>query len=179
MRKHLLYLRYVLRHKWFVFVAGLELGVPLWQLIIHDWHKFLPDEWFPYANHFYGYKNSSEGYAKWKDMGDQAFNDACKLHYERAPHHWNHYDESEIMHEHYIREMLADWKAAGKAQTGNDDPIAWYVRNYDNIKLHHETRIRLEQLMTGYEIPPTVISAVENTPIEKVFEDIVIRKAAQ
>ena len=28
--------------------------VPLWQAIIHDWTKFLPCEWFPYVQRFYG-----------------------------------------------------------------------------------------------------------------------------
>lgn len=33
MKPHLSYLAYVLKHKWFVFVAGLHLKVPLWQLV--------------------------------------------------------------------------------------------------------------------------------------------------
>ena len=33
MRKHWLYLKYLMRHKWFVFVAGLRTGAPLWRLI--------------------------------------------------------------------------------------------------------------------------------------------------
>jgi hypothetical protein len=54
MRKHWLYLKYVVRHKWFVFVAGLRVGAPLWRLLIHDWSKFLPSEWRAYARFFYG-----------------------------------------------------------------------------------------------------------------------------
>lgn len=48
------YLKYVIRHKWFVFTACRTLGVPWWQSIIHDWTKFLPCEWFPYVRYFYG-----------------------------------------------------------------------------------------------------------------------------
>lgn len=47
------YLSYVLRHKWFVFKAGIFLKVPVWQLLIHDWTKFLPSEWYAYRNYFY------------------------------------------------------------------------------------------------------------------------------
>jgi len=53
-KAHLQYLRYLMRHKWFVFVACWRLGVPLHQAIIHDWSKFLPGEWFPYVRFFYG-----------------------------------------------------------------------------------------------------------------------------
>ena len=31
-----------------------ETKAPIWLLIIHDWSKFLPDEFFPYAQYFYG-----------------------------------------------------------------------------------------------------------------------------
>lgn len=43
-----------MRHKLFVFCAGVEIGAPLWRLVIHDWSKFLPCEWFPYTRFFYG-----------------------------------------------------------------------------------------------------------------------------
>lgn len=51
---HWQYLKYVVRHKWFVLIAGLQTGAPLWRLLIHDWSKFLPSEWIPYARYFYG-----------------------------------------------------------------------------------------------------------------------------
>ena len=54
MRAHLKYLSYVLRHKWFVLLAGLRVGAPLWRLLVHDWTKFLPCEWGPYVEKFYG-----------------------------------------------------------------------------------------------------------------------------
>lgn len=44
MKPHIQYLWYVIRHKFFVFQAGLRLGVPLWQLLIHDLSKFSPAE---------------------------------------------------------------------------------------------------------------------------------------
>lgn len=53
-RPHLEYLRYVLRHKWFVFLACRKLKVPLWQSIVHDWSKLTPCEWLPYVRKFYG-----------------------------------------------------------------------------------------------------------------------------
>jgi len=52
MRAYISYLKYILRHKWFVFWEACKLGIP-WLGLIHDWHKFLPDEFFPYARYFY------------------------------------------------------------------------------------------------------------------------------
>jgi hypothetical protein len=56
MRAHLRYLTYVLRHKWFVLVAGLRVGVPVWRLLAHDLSKFSPAEWGPYVANFYRFK---------------------------------------------------------------------------------------------------------------------------
>ena len=50
LKPHLRYLGYVVRHKWFVFRAGLRTGAPLWRLVIHDWSKFTPAEWGPSDN---------------------------------------------------------------------------------------------------------------------------------
>lgn len=98
--KHFRYLSYVVRHKWFVFVAGLKLRVPLWQLIIHDHSKFRPDEWFPYAQYFYGKRGPKRGtvYTPWdmtydghyEDEEDR-FNVAWLKHIHRSPHHWQHW----------------------------------------------------------------------------------------
>lgn len=54
MSQHWKYAVYLARHKWFVFMAGLRVGAPLWRLIVHDWSKFLLCEWLPYARYFYG-----------------------------------------------------------------------------------------------------------------------------
>lgn len=53
MTKYLKYLWYVIRHKWFVFLACCHRRM-YWLGIIHDWSKLLPSEFFPYAKHFYG-----------------------------------------------------------------------------------------------------------------------------
>lgn len=57
--KYIKYLSYVLRHKWFVLLQCLSNG-QFWLGIIHDWSKFLPSEFFPYARHFYGKKSAEK-----------------------------------------------------------------------------------------------------------------------
>lgn len=100
MRPHIKYLWYVLRHKWFVFVAGLKLHVPLVQLITHDWSKFLPSEWGPYVAYFYGEKPSDEEverawrltfYLKSAAEIEADFDRAWNYHQKRQPHHWQYW----------------------------------------------------------------------------------------
>ncbi len=51
--KYLQYFWYVVRHKWYVFLACRAEGL-YWRGLIHDWSKFRPSEFFPYTEHFYG-----------------------------------------------------------------------------------------------------------------------------
>lgn len=88
MKKHLLYGWYLAKHKFFVMWAGLKIGAPLRRLITHDLSKLLPDEWFPYANFFYGRNGASQ-----EDLEDMqaAFDLAWLKHQHRNPHHHQHY----------------------------------------------------------------------------------------
>lgn len=161
MKKHLLYARYLARHKWFVFVAGLRIKAPLWRLLIHDWSKFLPSEWIPYANFFYGkrYPRIPEPLGP-KDYivplpAKEAFDRAWLHHQHFNSHHYQHWILREDsggtkfleMPEKLVREMVADWMGAGRAITGKWDAAAWYVRNKENIAVHASTRVRVEQLL--------------------------------
>jgi hypothetical protein len=154
MTAHLWYLTYVLRHKWFVFRAGLALGVPLWQLLIHDWTKFTPAEWGPYVRRF-GVGNNS----KWESDADpQEWKDAWAHHWQHNPHHWEYWREtiddtrfgtlsiSLPMPERYAREMVADWYGAGMAQ-GKPDIAGWYRANRAKRTLHPDTEAFVEQLL--------------------------------
>jgi hypothetical protein len=53
MKKHLLYAKYILRHKWFVFWYCASKGL-WWRGLMHDMSKMFPSEWGPYAEFFYG-----------------------------------------------------------------------------------------------------------------------------
>lgn len=156
MRKHLRYLRYVLRHKWFVYKAGRELGLGRWQLLIHDWQKFAPVEWFPYVETFYGDKETPRradgGYDP--NAVSDAFDRAWNHHQKRGPHHWQYWvmpggaDNGGVkmleIPDRYRREMLADWRGAGLA-LGKPDTRGWYLANSKNMQLHPETRAWVER----------------------------------
>lgn len=152
---HLKYLRYLLRHKWFVFLAGLTTKVPFWRLVIHDWSKFLPCEWFPYVEKFYGsWRSRAE-----KNPSDFLIHlrfDYAWLHHQHSNlHHWQHWilrnddgsEEVMEMPENFVREMVADWMGAGRAITGKWEAAEWYLRNNAAIKLHSYSRLRAEELL--------------------------------
>lgn len=171
MKMHWRYLMYVLRHKLYVFQAGRQLGVGWWQLLTHDWSKFLPSEWLPYAHFFYGgphrpwaevtvfqkYHFGDHAWRTSKEGVKAAFNYAWLLHIHRQPHHWQHWllqqDDGDLkvleMPERYVREMVADWRGAGRAQgkTGPNELREWYDGRAATMLLHDQTRARVVALI--------------------------------
>ena len=146
MKKYLRYLWYIVRHKWFVLLGCWNYGL-LWRGITHDWSKFLPSEFIPYAQHFYGpdeYKGSPKG--KYK------FNFAWLLHQKRNSHHWQWWllplDSGTTslfpMSNDDLLEMIADWDGAGRAINGKVDTLSWYQANKDKMTLHPTTRECIE-----------------------------------
>ncbi len=149
MRKHFLYLSYLLRHKWFVFRECRKLGIPL-QGITHDLSKFMPSEWISYAWSFYGPWKYNER----PDWLVKSFNRAWLKHQHRNPHHWQYWilvqdDGPAIKIEiplNYCKEMLANWRGAGRAISGIDNTYGWYrARRTRMFKvLHPKTRFWIE-----------------------------------
>lgn len=167
MKAHLKYLSYIVRHKWFVFLACLARGRMhpdlrlqlIWRGIIHDWTKLLPSEWFPYVASFYGRRPELERQRELYFLSDVGvkeldgirlrFDIAWLNHQHRNSHHWQHWVLSEDsgktklikMPKIDLLEMLADWDGAGRAIHGGKGNTAnWYQSHYWDIKLHPETR---------------------------------------
>ena len=172
MKAHFKYASYVARHKWFVLRAGLKTKAPLWRLLIHDWSKLTPAEWFPYVQTFYGrdvqfYRDAARrghwltgprGHA-WRDGA--AFDKAWLHHQHRNPHHWQHWllqeDDGDLktlrMPHKLVREMVADWMGAGRAITGRWDVGSWYDENAHQIQLHPDVRVQVENLIGNHGRP--------------------------
>lgn len=140
---HVRYLRSLLRHKWYVGVAGVRVGPshpllwPLWllQLLVHDWSKFLPSEWGPYARKFYGgpyircaanvtpMRGDSDYPPKYDQVRvDREFDVAWLLHQNRQPHHWQFWILLEDNPE------LPRWTLAGTHQRES-----LYLRSRDRV----------------------------------------------
>ncbi len=162
------YLRYVVRHKWYVMLACFKQGL-YWQGIVHDLSKLRPSEFFPYANYFYGEKPNSYWEAcnkygcyeaaPWgslpEDIIQTKFDFAWLLHQKRNPHHWQWWllpeDDGGIkilpMLEKYLMEMLCDWEGAGKAQNNTTPTREWYLANKSKMQLNPETIKKLQKLL--------------------------------
>lgn len=92
------YLKYVLKHKWYVFIECCKLGIPL-RGLLHDLSKFLPSEFIPYARYFYGnypealtvYEKTYHWKMKTKAVVKGDFDLAWLKHQKRNPHHWQYW----------------------------------------------------------------------------------------
>ena len=159
MKKFFGYLKYVVRHKWFVMLECWKMGM-FWRGIAHDWTKFLPSEFFPYKNHFgAGIQTGRDktGYYKAEDTGDPAFDHAWFLHQKRAWHHWQSWCVPKeggvgVIPQEMPRacacEMICDWLGAGRAQ-GTPDVMRWYETNAGKLALHPNTRQFIEGWLIG------------------------------
>ena len=156
-RRYWEYFKYIVKHKLYVFLAGIDLGIPLLALM-HDNSKFLPSQFLPYARFFYEPDGSRRrrrdktGYYKPVDTGDTNFDRAWFEHQKVSKHHWQYWVyptdgaaewRAIDMPEKYRREMLADWIGAGRAQ-GTNDVVGWYDKNKDKLVLHPGTRSWIE-----------------------------------
>lgn len=172
---YLTYLLYVLKHKFYVFQIGRELGVSFWQLVRHDFSKFKPDEFIPYAKWFYGFSgrpwtSTQEGYGLENDdirealdlereQRFNAFKDALLLHFSRNPHHWNHWlhreeDDTLTAREmpyEYVLEMCADWLASSKGINGDLNKfLDWYTGSRNSMNLHPNTEKHVTRIIKNY-----------------------------
>lgn len=168
----------VLQHKWFVFLSGRKLGVPLWRLVIHDWTKFTPAEFGRYARYSMlrklrswekAYDSSSKplkslmarpSFPYDADQVEYEFALAWLNHENRNPHHWGYWIPRSgawagrplPMPETYVREMVADWHGASRLYEGHWDISDWVVKNVQNFRLHPDTAVLVRKVLdeAGY-----------------------------
>lgn len=150
------YLVYVLKHKWYVMLECFKEGLYL-QGIIHDLNKFIPSYFIAYARYFKGNilrGRDNTGYYKPYNTKDTAFDMAVFHHVQSNKHHWQYWvkpkDRSGYIlleiPEKYVREMICDWKGAGRAQ-GTPNVKEWYKKNRKNLQLEYNTRYLVERLL--------------------------------
>jgi hypothetical protein len=138
----------VLIHKWRVLYRGVWYRVPLWRLLIHDLSKFRPSEFRAYVRY-----QTANGYA-YRCGHDWRYDVAMNHHHKRNPHHWQYWvhiaEDGTVeplpMPDIYVREMVADWDAAGLAP-GRMPVIEWYRQNFDKLLLHTITRDQIDYLL--------------------------------
>jgi len=139
-----------IKHKWFVLQAAHRVGLSFCQALMHDLSKFTSAELPHYDRQFFGDKGDAPGFAR------------AWLHHQNCnPHHWEYWitrsdhsrgasgavDGCLPMPERYIKEMIVDWFAAGRAYTGSWDIEEWVNGHIDNMRLHPETRERVKTML--------------------------------
>ena len=154
MNKYWKYLLYVLEHKKNVFKTCWKKGLYL-HAFTHDLSKFMPDEFIPYARHFYGsypseavlntvscIKNKSKTLTK--EKVERRFNKAWELHYKRNKHHPEHW-VGKNMKRNNIEQMICDLEAMSLKFGGSAQ--AYYLNNYNKWKITKNTRLGIENAL--------------------------------
>ena len=109
------YLKSLTRHKWEVYKAARELGLPTTTAIAHDWNKFDPILFTTYRDFFYGPKGIN---GTNDPLVHEKFLAAANLHRLTSPHH---YFTTKIPADNklnYKLEAVADWYSANKRRQG-------------------------------------------------------------
>jgi hypothetical protein len=154
LKAYLKNIRYILKHKYYVFIECCKMGMPL-RGLVHDLSKFSITEFKPYAINFFANLQDwhafrqAEGYPYelTKNYWEEKF-ELAWLHHKRVnPHHWEYWVDVKdgkvevlLMPEKYAKEMLCDWRGAGRAINGKDDTKEWYLKNRDRMILHPDVR---------------------------------------
>ncbi|MDD3269907.1 MAG: DUF5662 family protein, partial [Syntrophomonadaceae bacterium] len=113
------------------------------------------EEFIAYANCFYANHHGAEQINT--PNSEESYAMAWLVHQKRNRHHWQWWvlygevngPSAIAMPDQYIKEMVADWWGAGRAQ-GQPDIINWYQANYCKMLLHQSTRERVEYLLLHY-----------------------------
>jgi hypothetical protein len=140
----------ILKHKWFVIIAGLKVGgIPVWRLLIHDLSKFSPTE-------FVGYTKRKID----KNFPDEKWRPIWLHHIHHNPHHWEHWVLIKNNNIHtlpmpisYVREMVADWLAAGRGYKDSWDIKEWLVAEVPKMSLHLETIKAINNVFRELHLP--------------------------
>jgi len=160
MKRYWAYTKKVLLHKYYVFLACIKLGVPLYLAALHDLSKFGQEEFIPYAEHFYDcngnlkkIRNSDGSYDPSKQPDNFRFG---WIHHKNHNKHHSEYwviigSDGSLnplpMPDKYVKEMIADWVGAGRAYSNKTSPVEWYESQKAHMILHEETRTRIESIL--------------------------------
>jgi len=150
-RRHISYGRYLIRHKWYVTVECFRHGL-IWRGIVHDLDKFLPWRWIPYANYFHGpdgtnlSRRDETGYYRPVDVRNEAFRTAVNRHTATNDHHWEYWirdGHTVEMKQSAVKEMICDWRGAGRAQGYKNwrDVRPWFIKNGRKMQFDSSTRM--------------------------------------
>lgn len=143
--KYLKYLKYLLKHKYFVLIECFKEGL-YWQGLIHDLSKFSLDEFLAYSWSFYATDKEKKGI---NFRIERYFKYSWLHHQHKNKHHWNYwvYDQKKQkalpMPKRYMLEMLCDWRAMGVVF--GDTARMFWEKNKNKMIIHPETIAEIEK----------------------------------
>ena len=143
--------KYLFWHKYYVFLKMRELGLGLYQSLIHDYDKIYdPAVIIPYLKIRGGKNYFYRG-------DDDKLNVAVLRHVHRQPHHWQYwvtFFNGEItpikIPRRFVLEMFADWTGANLANGGDGNTYDWFFENQRKMRFHPETYNELVELVLKY-----------------------------
>ena len=126
MIKYMDRLKKLLRHKWYVIIAGSKISIPWWRLLIHDLDKIIPRK----PNH--------------RVVNGTVVSKLSHRH--KSKHHWEHWltiDKFGLlpleMPRQYVFEMVADWMAKEYEYNKSWYAGEFYARNVRDMTIHKKT----------------------------------------
>jgi hypothetical protein len=152
------YIALTIRHKIFVFRAGIATKTPLIQLFMHDLSKFMASELPHYSRQFFGDRADPKG-----------FEQAWLHHQNHNQHHWEYWiprkahsqcngdtqnDVPLMMPERFVREMVADWLGASRAYSGcwpkSLEQWTWLQESRPKMRMHPATERMVDDVLNNY-----------------------------
>lgn len=148
----------VSKHKWYVFLASCEGGIPI-RGLLHDMSKFSSIEFFNSAKYYTGDRSPIDN-----EKDEKGYSYAWLHHRGRNPHHWEYWidnlssgGEALQMPYKFVKEMICDWIGSGKAYMGNkwtySSPIEFFQMRCETgqIKMHKNTKDVCFKILRDYE----------------------------
>lgn len=156
------YFTFTCHHKWLVFLECCKVGL-YWRGVIHDWDKFLPSQFIPYAQHFHQkHTLRPKGYSfqpgEYLQNATADYQRARARHYrlqEHHPEHWVTWANGQAaalkMSKDALWEMCCDMQAINiqLTQTGytQSDPRTFYQTHGHLWPMHRVSRAAFEKLI--------------------------------
>lgn len=154
MTKYIKHLKTILRHKVYVFLACVELGI-VWQGIVHDLSKFSFIEFFSSAKYFQGNRSPIDA-----EKEDKGYSLGWHHHKGHNNHHWEYWvdwNKGEMKPTKIpfkcCLEMLADYIGASRAYSQKKDiraPERWWLGHKKMYVINKQTEKLLDFLMHLY-----------------------------
>lgn len=161
---YLRYYKYLLTHKFWVFIYCYQYGI-VWRGIMHDNDKLFPPLMNAYASATFG-PGRTINYGLKDGMpdleNDKQFEYAVLHHKINNDHHleywglesWNEelsnyapINRAVEIHRNALLELVADWRSSNKLHKDFSNCLDWYNKNKDKLIIHRKTRRLIEYML--------------------------------